>query len=247
MKWAAVIVGCISLFVLFFLALVFLGRESFVIAGAFLTGWWNYLSDVLPRVRWNAESWVTGGLFLLLGGWGLHRLLIWWHFKRGNPAWRIRQTCLGLALGFVVCATALASAGILHHGIWLMHSKEPLISYGYGFKLQKLAILKQVGLALRLWEEDHEGGLPETLVELYPDYMPAKALLYEGNLKKDIMIPWIYFGAGQKNFPADAVLLASSLDSDGKRFVIYGDQAGERVTEAQYQENRARFPQFHSP
>ncbi len=242
-----VAIPLVALFVVL-LGLFSLTIESSDFLWVLLTGWWHYLSDVLPRVRWNLESWGVAALFLVSGGLGLHWVLAWWSRKRQLPPWRIRQTSLLLAMGSVACATALASAGILHHSAWLLSAREPLFEdASRAVQTRKLSTIKQVGLGLLLWQSDHDDRMPAMLDELVPDYIPVRDLLVEGNLNYQLVVPWEFFGSGRSEFPPDAILLASSQDDRGTRVVVFGDQSGRIISEAEYLERRARYPDFLAP
>ena len=67
---------------------------------------------------------------------------------------------------------------------------------------------KQVGLAAKLYSDDHQGRLPETLQQLVPNYLPNDALLTRTQLTTP--------GVLLKDLPPTSILLVRTA-TDSKR------------------------------
>lgn len=116
-----------------------------------------------------------------------------------------------------------------------------------GVQTTQLINAKQLGTAVKLYVDDHEGHFPMQLSELVPDYLSAQQLAdlqfevrekYEdpAYAKQD----WLYFGAIFDESAPPPILIASPQTTGfkgkpPKRIVIASDLTGSIISEDQYQ------------
>jgi hypothetical protein len=109
--------------------------------------------------------------------------------------------------------------------------------------IRNLSNAHQIGFAVRLFTEDHEGRFPIHLSELVPDYLLADSwhqLLYRPDGRSEAALyDWIYFGGffDEKNPPP--ILIASpqecTVGKRDKRVIVHGDISAMIVREEEYQ------------
>ena len=119
---------------------------------------------------------------------------------------------------------------------------------------------KQLGIACRLFAEDHDGRFPVHLSELQPDYVREenfKSLAYRvvdaAGRPTNETLDWLYYGAGFDDTSITTVLIASPqvVISKGKpyRVSIQADSSGYTMPESEYQarltETIRRMPAPH--
>ena len=113
-------------------------------------------------------------------------------------------------------------------------------------RVRNLSNAKQLGLAAKLFAEDHDGLFPMHLTELAPEVIPAGnlddllcATEIDDESQPRLKYDWLYFGAGFDDKNPPPLLIASPLVfKDGakqKRVIIRGDLSGPIVNENEYQ------------
>lgn len=96
-----------------------------------------------------------------------------------------------------------------------------------GLETKSLSNAKQIGLACKLYAQDHHGDFPKALDELVPDYLPDRSAFICPLSGPSVPIGYLYFG-GKETDPEKNILLASKILIKGKRrVVIYVDCSGE--------------------
>lgn len=83
--------------------------------------------------------------------------------------------------------------------------------------------IKQVGLLIHIYAEDHNGQFPNSLRELYPKYIESEELQ---RIEKEMN----YYGAGlNKSAPLDTIICQSQPLRTGKHYILYAGGWVEKI------------------
>jgi hypothetical protein len=194
-----------------FFVLACLGQAvPFEFAFFLVLGWVPYLYRVLPEVRVNGSAAATALVCLLLLTAGSHRFATWLYRQlwgsietdgSGVRDWHWRWTVWligGILLMFVA---GLATTGLTHQVAWLLLTPEKLIvsggARGAAWRAQSLNNLKQMGMALQGYHQEHKSFPPAVTTDLLgrPLYgWQAMILPYiehqELHDRIDFRVPW---------------------------------------------------------
>jgi hypothetical protein len=111
-------------------------------------------------------------------------------------------------------------------GAWLMAASRGIHSghSNMSMEIKTLNNAKQIGYACHLYAADHDGSYPESLNELFPDYLPNRAIL-TSPLEPGNPDPYIYKPGLKESSPAGTILLQLKFKSD--RLVVHVDDSAE--------------------
>ena len=225
------------------------------LGGLLLFGWFDYLREVLPRVRFNAEIAFDAVIALALAIFGLHRILLWWAKKQhGETAvWRFGWTTRVTAMALLLFATSIAATGIAHQIGWLFRTEPLLRDANRGTLARELSHTKQVSIALRMFADDHEAKLPRELVELVPDYLPDHWLFFSTAIRNEPPEQILYFPDDQATNPDETIVVAGPQPTaSAKRAVARRDMSASIMNESEFQglmlkQRRANRPKVPIP
>jgi hypothetical protein len=228
---------CLCLFLLALLGVLPIGLvlEFGVLV---LVGWLEYLIQVLPRVRFNAEIALDAAIALALAVFGLHRILRWWTRKqRGESAmWRFSWTARITAMALLLFATSIAATGIAHQVGWLFRAETLVSDANRGILSRELSHAKQVAIGLRLFADDHDGKLPAELFELFPDYLVEHQVFFSAS-SNEPSEQFLYFPDDRApNFDETVIVASPRPAGSGKRAVARRDGSASVMKESDFQE-----------
>jgi hypothetical protein len=209
------------------------------LGGLLLFGWFDYLVQVLPRVRFNTEIALDAVIALALAIFGLHQILRWWKKKQHGDAavWRFGWTTKITAMALLLFATSIAATGIAHQIGWLFRAESLVRDASRGTQIRELSNIKQVAVGLRLFADDHDGNLPRELNELVPDYLPDHSLFFSTAIPNEPPEQILYFPDNQATNPDEIIVVAGPQPTkSGKRAVARRDASASTVSESEFQE-----------
>lgn len=145
---------------------------EFVLYMAF--GWILYLYRVSSELRPDVASIATGLVALAIFTGGLHAFCRWLHAARTLPAettqshshWKIRWTLSAVTILLMLFVAGIAMVGITHQIAWMGTADDPIIanSGGAARRMQSQNNLKQLGIAVHLYHDEHDTFPPGMLV-----------------------------------------------------------------------------------
>ena len=102
---------------------------------------------------------------------------------------------------------------------------------------QQINNTRQVILALRTYAADHDDQFPETLEELYPDYIGTEELLYD--LREGVPVAFEY-NAGLSALSFSRLWLVATPPRGGKRIVGYVGGRVMEISEDEFEADKRR-------
>jgi len=213
----------------------------FEFVATFCFGWIVFLVRVIPQISLN---WIYAGegvAVLALALKGLDWILKAWYRHCGNDpmAWRMNWT---VKIGLILLMVFPASIATLS-----MVAQIRLLSIGPSWvttsskvrQVVELSNLKQIGLGLKLYAEDHEGSYPKSLLELVPDYFPEGGPIFSRSMDGEPPEPYVYYpGHTEKDDPKTMVLTSPrpiQRHQGVNHCVVYLDGSGEVIADADFQ------------
>lgn len=142
--------------------------------------WIFFLKRVAPQlhVRWDLlASTALYAAALLVGS----HLFLRWLYREFNKSpggaaaaatpgrWKWRWTLGGFAIVFLMFAAGTAAVGIAHQAAWLARSPDPIYRRGgrvAAYRIKCASNLRQIGLAIQMYANDHDGRLPDDFGQL---------------------------------------------------------------------------------
>jgi len=169
------IVIAIALALLFCLLIVPCGGPvfpfEFVLYMAF--GWLLYLYRISSELQPDAASIATGLAALTIFTAGLHAFCRWLQAARtlpvemtqSQPHWKLRWTLSAVTILMLLFVAGIAMVGITHQIAWLGTADDPVIGYtgGAARRMQSQNNLKQLGIAVHLYHDEHDTFPPGML------------------------------------------------------------------------------------
>ncbi len=201
-------------------------------------GWAAYLWRNLPQLTINREIAVDFFVALVLATAGLHTAFHWvLHRLKSGGAWPFRQTAKITVLVLLLFAACLTATGLVRNVTWLFETRELVTD-----RNREQALAHGVFYALKMFASDHAGEFPQTLDQLFPDYLGSRRPLFVGGAPSHPPEPLLYFSGYQASDGGDRVILASPRPRGGRRFVIQINGTGEMLTELEF---RGRLAEQH--
>jgi prepilin-type processing-associated H-X9-DG protein len=137
-------------------------------------GWIGFIVRVFPQITVNASGLAMAGIALAASALLAHVLGRWlWNGSHPDRPWRARWTVSFLLLIVVLFGAGIAMVGITHQTVWLARTPGPWFSHGRGRetanRVKCASNLRQIGQAILLYANDHDGQFPDTLQTLFKD------------------------------------------------------------------------------
>ena len=194
-------------------------------------GWAAYLWRNLSQLTINREIAIDFFLAMVLATAGLHAAF-YWAIRRLNSggAWPFRQTAKITALVLLLFAACVTATGLVRNVTWLLDGQELVTN-----RNREQALAHGVFYALEMFASDHAGEFPQTLDQLFPDYLSSRHPLFVDSTSPSPPEPLLYFSGHQASDGADRVILASPRPRGGRRFIMQINGTGEMLTELEFQ------------
>ncbi len=145
-----------------------------------IIGWLPFLAHVGPKVHVRWDAIVSTAIYAAIFVAGAHYFLRWLFREMSREGrqqhWRWSWTICGFVIVLLMFTAGMAAIGIVHQTAWLASSKAPLYE-PYGAIINRIRCnsnLRQIGLAISNWAENHHGKLPDDFSEVFEsgDLMP---------------------------------------------------------------------------
>ena len=211
-----------------------------------LVGWFVFLRHVKSQVTINWGGVATAGACLvaiLFLSQSVGRML--------SPAWKLRWTCVAVAIVVLMFVAGIAVVGLTHQAVWLARSEIPLYEYGNlgrerANRIKCQSNVNMLAKHVLLYANDHGGKFPDTLGRLVTaedidahmlvcpsgilEQLPAVLPDERGRRVDEGQVEYVYFGHGPDNqVPGDTILIAEVMrnhDGEGMNVGYADGRAG---------------------
>jgi hypothetical protein len=166
----------VTFVVLFLMACLGIIPPPVLFVAYLLVGWTVYIGRVMPEIRLDLSGLLMATI-ALAGVLVLGHFLARWLWRETAIAgltrrpWQKRWTASAATVILLMFVAGIAATGITHQSVWLAKSDKPMFTWQFRTRAARdrsicLSNVRQVGQAILLYAQEHQGRFPDTLEQV---------------------------------------------------------------------------------